>query len=139
MKRNTKTRAGIAALVYAMTNAVMFGAGLIFVLSVPGLRSHAWLGILAVVLASLIFCRPRRLVGGAAPARPLLAGPQRRPPRRGHPAHLTSCASPTGPRLPARRRHLRTRCERVTPQLPPSSLSLAAARCAAGRAAKRAT
>ncbi len=58
MKRNTKTRAGIAALVYAMTNAVMFGAGLIFVLSVPGLRSHAWLGILAVVLASLILAAP---------------------------------------------------------------------------------
>ncbi len=58
MRRETRTRAGIAAIVYTMTNAVMFGAGLIFVLSVPGLRNHAALGILAVVLASLIFAAP---------------------------------------------------------------------------------
>ena len=58
MQRDTKTRAGIAALIYVMTNAVMFGAGLIVVLSVPGLRSHAALGILAVVLTSLVFAAP---------------------------------------------------------------------------------
>jgi len=58
MQRDTKTRAGIAALIYTMTNAVMFGAGLIFVLSVPGVRAHAALGILAVVLASLLFAAP---------------------------------------------------------------------------------
>jgi hypothetical protein len=58
MQRDTKTRAGIAALLYTMTNAVLFGAGLIFVLSVPDLRAHAGLGILAVVLASFVFAAP---------------------------------------------------------------------------------
>ena len=40
MKRETKTRAGIAALIYTMTNAVIFGVGLITVLTLPALRGE---------------------------------------------------------------------------------------------------
>jgi hypothetical protein len=58
MQRDTKTRAGIAALVYTMTNAVMFGAALITVLSVPYFRDHAAIGISAAVVASLIVAAP---------------------------------------------------------------------------------
>jgi hypothetical protein len=58
MQRDTKTRAGIAALVYTMINAVMFGAALITVLMVPFFRAHAAIGIGAAVLASLIAAAP---------------------------------------------------------------------------------
>ncbi|MEJ2431838.1 MAG: hypothetical protein P8Y53_01235 [Pseudolabrys sp.] len=58
MQRETMTRAVIAARVYAMTTTVLFGAGVIFVLSVSGVRAHAALGILAVALASLLFAAP---------------------------------------------------------------------------------
>lgn len=58
MSRETKTRAGITALVYTMVNAVMFGAVLITVLMVPYFRMHAGMGIGAAVLASLIAAAP---------------------------------------------------------------------------------
>ena len=58
MQRDTKTRAGIAALVYTMVNAVMFGAALITVLAVPFFRAHAAIGIAAAVLASLVAAAP---------------------------------------------------------------------------------
>lgn len=41
MQRETKTRLRIAALIYSMTNAVIFGLGIITVLNVPALRSDA--------------------------------------------------------------------------------------------------
>jgi len=58
MQRETKTRAGIAALIYTMTNAVLFGAGLIFVLSVPVFRGHGAAAISAVVVLSLLLAAP---------------------------------------------------------------------------------
>ena len=58
MQRETKTRAGIAALIYSMTNAVLFGAGLIFVLSVPAFWDHGAVAISAVVLLSLVLAAP---------------------------------------------------------------------------------
>ena len=58
MRHDTKTRAGIAALVYTMVNAVMFGAALITVLAVPHFRAHAEIGIAAAVVASLILAAP---------------------------------------------------------------------------------
>ena len=58
MQRETKTRLGIAALVYMMTNAVMFGAGIITVLSVPVLRDAGATWIPVVVAASLILAAP---------------------------------------------------------------------------------
>ena len=58
MRQDTKTRAGIAALLYTMVNAVMFGAALITVLTVPAFREHAASGIVAAVLASLVLAAP---------------------------------------------------------------------------------
>lgn len=58
MQRETKMRAQLAALIYTMTNAVMFGAGLITVLSVPALSAEAAYWIPAVVLASLVLAAP---------------------------------------------------------------------------------
>jgi hypothetical protein len=58
MRRKTRTRAGIAALIYTMTNAVVFGAGLIVVMTIPTLRAHAAIGIPVVVVASLILAAP---------------------------------------------------------------------------------
>lgn len=58
MKRQTKTRAGTAALVYIMSNAVMFGAALITVLMVPYFRTDMAGGIAAAVLASLAAAVP---------------------------------------------------------------------------------
>lgn len=58
MQRDIKTRAGIAALLYAMINAVMFGAALITVLAVPYFRDHAGIGIAAAVLISLVAAAP---------------------------------------------------------------------------------
>jgi hypothetical protein len=54
MQSETKTRLRIAALIYSMTNAVIFGAGIITVLNVPGLRSNAWIWIPVMVAASLV-------------------------------------------------------------------------------------
>ncbi len=58
MQKDIKTRAGIAALVYTMTNAVMFGAALITVLAVPYFRAHAAIGIAAAVVVSLVAAAP---------------------------------------------------------------------------------
>ena len=58
MQRETKTRLGIAALIYSMTNAVLFGAGLITVLTVPSLRAHAAIWIPVVVASSLVLAAP---------------------------------------------------------------------------------
>lgn len=58
MHRETKTRAAIAALIYSMTNAVLFGAGLIIVLTVPALSAAAAVWIPAVVAASFILAAP---------------------------------------------------------------------------------
>jgi multidrug efflux pump subunit AcrB len=58
MQRETKTRVGIAALIYSMTNAVIFGAGLITVLLLPDLRGQDMISIPVVVVASLILAAP---------------------------------------------------------------------------------
>jgi hypothetical protein len=58
MRQKTKTRAGIAALIYGLAIAVMFGAGLIFVLSVPGLHAHRGFAIAALAVASGILAAP---------------------------------------------------------------------------------
>jgi hypothetical protein len=51
-------RLRIALLIYSMTNAVIFGAGLIAVLNVPTLRADAEFLIPVVVVASLILAAP---------------------------------------------------------------------------------
>lgn len=58
MSRNTETRLEIAALVYMMVNAVLFGAGLIAVLATPVLSIHAGIAIPAVVVLSLVLSAP---------------------------------------------------------------------------------
>lgn len=58
MQRETKTRVGIAALIYTMTNAVLFGAGLIAVLLLPGFSSELMIWIPVVVVASIIVAAP---------------------------------------------------------------------------------
>jgi hypothetical protein len=58
MRSETKTRAGIAALIYPMANAVLFGAGLIAVLTLPASQAGMANGIAAVVAASLILAAP---------------------------------------------------------------------------------
>jgi len=58
MDRETATRARIAALIYTMTNAVIFGTGLIVVMTVPALAAAAGIWIPLVVVASLILAAP---------------------------------------------------------------------------------
>jgi hypothetical protein len=58
MRRETRTRAAIAALIYAMTNAVVFGAGLVAVMTIPALRTHATIGIPAADVTSLLVAAP---------------------------------------------------------------------------------
>jgi hypothetical protein len=54
MTRETGTRAGIAVLIYSMVSGVLFGAGLIIVLTLPVLNANAGICISAVVGASFI-------------------------------------------------------------------------------------
>lgn len=58
MTEETSTRVQIAALIYSMTNAVLFGAGLILVLTLPVLNADAGYWISVVVGASLILAAP---------------------------------------------------------------------------------
>jgi heme/copper-type cytochrome/quinol oxidase subunit 3 len=52
----TRTRAAIAMLVFMMTNAVLFGAGLIVALLVSHANAEVWIPI--VVVASFILAAP---------------------------------------------------------------------------------
>lgn len=52
------TRSRIGFLIYGMTNAVLFGIGIVLVLSIDALSQHAWILIPAVVIASLIIAWP---------------------------------------------------------------------------------
>lgn len=58
LREETRTRVAIAALIYSMTNAVLFGAGIVPVLAVPALSNHAAILIPAVVVASLVLAAP---------------------------------------------------------------------------------
>ena len=58
MTRDTGTRALIAVLIYSMTNGVLFGAGLILVLTLPVLSADTGLWISVVVGASFILAAP---------------------------------------------------------------------------------
>jgi hypothetical protein len=58
MEKRTKTQLSIAALIYWMTNAVIFGIGIIIVLSVPGLQENAAKLIPLVVVASFVLAVP---------------------------------------------------------------------------------
>jgi hypothetical protein len=58
MTRETATRAQLASLVYLMTNGVLFGAGVILVLTWPALRVDTGFWISAVVATSFILAAP---------------------------------------------------------------------------------
>jgi len=58
MTRDTRTRAAIAALVYVMTDAVLFGAGVILVLTLPGLNADAGYWLTIVIGASFVLAAP---------------------------------------------------------------------------------
>ena len=58
MQPGMRNRLRIAVLIYSMTNAVIFGAGLITVLNVSALRYNAFIWIPIVVKASLILAAP---------------------------------------------------------------------------------
>jgi hypothetical protein len=58
MRTEAKTRAAIAALIYPMTDAVIFGTGLVVVLTLPTLRGEEAISIPTVVVASLILAAP---------------------------------------------------------------------------------
>ncbi len=56
MTPQTKTRAAIAMLVYMLANAVLFGAGLIVVLTASGGAAAIWIPV--VVVVSLVMAAP---------------------------------------------------------------------------------
>ena len=58
MQVGTRNRLRIAVLIYSMTNAVIFGAGIITVLNLPALSANAHIWIPVVVIASLILAAP---------------------------------------------------------------------------------
>jgi hypothetical protein len=58
MTRETATRAQIALLIYLMTSGVLFGAGVILVLTWPTLSVDAGFWISAVVATSFIVAAP---------------------------------------------------------------------------------
>jgi hypothetical protein len=58
VQSGTRNRRRIAVLIYSMTNAVIFGAGIITVMNVTALRDDAYIWIPVVVVASLILAAP---------------------------------------------------------------------------------
>ena len=58
VQTGTRNRRRIAVLIYSMTNAVIFGAGIIAVLNVSALYTNAHIWIPVVVVSSLILAAP---------------------------------------------------------------------------------
>ncbi|MDO8878300.1 MAG: hypothetical protein Q7V40_19670 [Pseudolabrys sp.] len=58
MTQEPTVRTQISVLIFAMTNAVLFGAGLITVLLVPALNANAGFWIAMVVVTSLVVAAP---------------------------------------------------------------------------------
>jgi hypothetical protein len=58
MTNDNRARLRVATLVFTMVNAVVFGAGLVTVLTTPALAQHAFFWIPAVVVSSFIFSPP---------------------------------------------------------------------------------
>ena len=65
MKSETKTRLEIAALIYAMANSVLFGAGIVLVLSWPALTAYSGFWISVVIATSIVLAAP--IAWGMAP------------------------------------------------------------------------
>lgn len=58
MSRDTSMRMRVAALIFSMVNAVLFGLGLILVLSVRSLSDNAFFWIPLVIVASFALAPP---------------------------------------------------------------------------------
>ena len=58
MDRDNRARLRVAALIYCMVNAVVFGVGVILVVSLPALMSHAFFWMPAVVVSSFAISAP---------------------------------------------------------------------------------
>jgi len=58
MTSDNHARLRVAALIFTMVNAVVFGIGLVAVLTTPGLAQHAFFWIPAVVVGSLVLSPP---------------------------------------------------------------------------------
>ena len=58
MSSDNRARLRVAALIFLMVNAVVFGAGLITVLSTSALSQHAFFWIPVVVLSSFVLSPP---------------------------------------------------------------------------------
>ena len=58
MSRETKTRFAIAALIYSMTNAVLFGVGIVTILLVPAFGENLAVAVPVVVVSSLLLAAP---------------------------------------------------------------------------------
>lgn len=52
------TRIAIAALIFTMVNAVLFGVGVVTVLTIPALSAHAMMLVPTVVVLSFILAVP---------------------------------------------------------------------------------
>jgi hypothetical protein len=58
MSEETMTRLRIAALIYPMAGAIIFGVGIVLALTVPALNADAGFWIVVVVLTSIILSAP---------------------------------------------------------------------------------
>jgi len=58
MTNNNRARVRVAALIFSMVNAVVFGAGIVTVLTVPALAAHASFWIPAVIVTSFLLSPP---------------------------------------------------------------------------------
>ncbi len=58
MRRSTLTHLALAALVFMMTNAVLFGIGMVAVLAIPTLAQHQEDLVPAVVVLSFVLAAP---------------------------------------------------------------------------------
>jgi hypothetical protein len=58
MNSDNRARLRVAALIYCMVNAVVFGIGVILVVSLPALMSHAFFWMPAIVVSSFAISAP---------------------------------------------------------------------------------
>ena len=58
MTSDNQARLRVAALIFTMVNAVVFGIGLITVLTTPTMAQHAFFWIPAVVVSSFVISPP---------------------------------------------------------------------------------
>lgn len=58
MTSDNRARLRVAALIFMMVNAVVFGVGLVAVLTTPAMAEQAFFWIPAVVVSSFVFSAP---------------------------------------------------------------------------------